>query len=685
MKSSRSGTLALLVALLGACDDASSPSVMPRFDPTLAPGATAADTWLAFPFPSDHRRTSDGHARFDDFPNPFANGQLTEWLDEAQSTLDGFSLHGMTYFAFDGAIDASSLPSTPDGFQADASPILLVDVTEGAPEFGQRSPMRAQYFELPDVTFGTYVVPNTLAVGPAWGFPLIERHTYAVIVRDSLRALDGTAIGRPPLLRALLENRATPPSVRPRVDAALYASLRDRWSGLRAYLADEGIDPASVVVATVFTTQDVTSTLGAIADQIAADPTPPTIVGGFDPQAGSVAYTTSTFDWNSTSSVDYAVYRGRYVAPNYQEGSIPYSESGGALHFVDGVPAPVSDETIDFVLTIPDAPPDAGRGCYPLVMYGHGTGGSRNSFRNDGTAGRLAARGMAGISIDMPMHGVRAQGMDLGVELLTFNFTNAPAFRSNFRQGAIDLFSLTRFVRESLSVSAVDSHTGQAISFCTDSVGYMGHSQGGLTGALAIPFLPDVETFVLSGAGGGMGITIMERKDIVDFKALLGLLFEVPAEEEWGEAHPVTTLIQTLAEVSDPDAYARYWNTDSSLRTPANVMLTNGEHDEATPFRSAISLAVSGRLPVTTPVVIPIPEYGILGLPPASPTYQANAGGRSTAFLQFTDDLAIPNADTHFLVFHRPEAIDSTMHFLATGTSASEIAVVRRDASVDAY
>jgi len=673
---------AIATTLVG-CKDDTTP-VMPRFDPTLSAGPTLADTWLAFPFPADHRRTADGHVRFKDFPNPYGVVQLAEWLQEAEATLDGFSVGGATYFAFDGPIDATTLPTTPEGFLGDDSPVLLVDVTQGAEEFGERSPIRTHYYAAVDATSATYVAPNTLALGPAWGFPLRERHTYAVIVRDSLRAEGGAAIGRPALLRALLEDRSSPPSTNPRVDASLYATLRSEWSGLRTYLAGASIDPKSIVVATVFTTQHVTRELEAVADQIAADPTPPTMTSGFDPQGGGKVYTSSNFMWSSTSTTSFATYRGRYVAPNYQEGTLPYENSGGALHFVNDKPTPVVDETLDFVLTVPTAPPDPPRGCYPIVMYGHGTSGSRNSFRNDGTAGRLAARGMAGISIDMPLHGLRAQGQAINVSLLTFNFTNASAFRSNFRQGAIDLFSLTRFVRESLAVSASDSHTGQTISFCTDHVGFMGHSQGGLTGSLAIPFLPDVDTFMLSGAGGSMGITLKERKDVVDFEAFLELVFQIPAEEEYGEEHPITTLVQTLADVSDPAPYARYWNSDTSFRTPANVMLTNGKHDEATPYRAAISLALAGHLPVTTPVVIPIPDYAILDIDPATPPYQANATGKTTAFLQFIDDLPIADADTHFLVFYRPEAIDSSMHFLSTGTNATGIAAVRRNPTADA-
>lgn len=680
----------LTFALLAACGDGGgSPrpttdpiTAHPRFDPTLEDVGVEAETWLRFPFPADFRRQANGNVDLSDFPNPGGYTQLEEWVDEAQSTIDGFSIQGMAYLAFDAPIDTSSLPTTPDGFLLEDSPAFLVDLTPGSPTEGERVPLRFHYFDLEGLPDGYYVARDTLALGPAWGFPLREGTTYALVVRDTLRAADGGRIGQPPLLGALLADAATVPSVTPAVGQSLYDELRADYGPLRAHLAAEGIDPSDVVVATVFTTQTYSHELDAIAQQIREDLPAPTMTGAFLPQ-GADAYFMESFQWNSNDVVDYAVYSGNYAAPNYQEGTIPYVDAGGAFHFVAGTPTKTADEAIRFVLTVPDAPPDATLGCHPIVIYGHGTGGSRNSFRYDDTAGRLAARGMAAISIDMPLHGVRAQGMTYDVDLMTFNFYNAAAFRTNFRQGAVDLVSLVRFVRESLAIDAAASHTGQAIQFCDDRVGYMGHSQGGLTASLAIPFLPEIDTFMLSGAGGGLGITLINRDDIVDFGAVLAVSFEVPPEEDWGEEHPIITLAQTMAEISDPSAYARYWNRDAAYRTPAHVMLTSGEQDAATPYRTATTLALAAHMPVTLPVVLPIPEYGILGLVPAATPLSANGSASTTlGMLQFTDDLAISDAATHFLVFHRPEAIDSSMEFLRSGMFDGT-PVIRRNASAD--
>lgn len=673
------------MAFATACS-ASSPApitVHPRFDPMLTDAGIPAETWLAFPFPADFRRLPNGNVDFSDFPNPNQSTLLGDWANEATSTIDGFSTQGMTYFAFDGALDVSTLSSTAGDYRSTDAPFFLVDVTPTSPTYGEFVPLRWHYFALDGLPAGTYVARDTLAIGPAWGFPLREGTTYALVVHDAIHAADGGRVGQPRLLSALLADEPTVPAVTPAVDATLYDDLRADYAPLRAYLAAQRLASEHIVDATVFTTQTYSTELAAIAAQIRANPSPPVMTGGFDPQ-GAFSFLTESFRWTPTATVNYDVYSGVYVAPNYQEGTIPY-DTGGGFHFVGGQPEPVFQETIAFDVTVPQQPPPGGLPCYPIVIYGHGTGGDRTHMRRDGTAGRLAARGMAGISIDMPMHGVRAQGMSFDVSVATFNFFNAAAFRTNFRQGAVDLVSLVRFVRESLAVPATDSRTGQPIAFCTDRVGYMGHSQGGLTGALAIPFVPDLDTFMLSGAGGGLGITLINRKDPIDFGQLLKATFWIPDGEDWGEEHPLITLAQTLAEISDPSAYARYWNVDTHYRSPVSVMLTSGEHDKDTPYRTATTLALAAHLPVTTPVMIPIPEYDYIGLAPAMPTVSGNtAAGTTMGMLQFTADPQFgSNSDTHFLVFHRPEAIDASMEFLRSGLYDGT-PVIRRNAASDA-
>ena len=71
----------------------------------------------------------------------------------------------------------------------------------------------------------------------------------------------------------------------------------------------------------------------------------------------------------------------------------------------------------------------------------------------------------------------------------------------------------------------------------------MGHSQGGLTGALALPWMSqDIEGAVLSGAGGVLAMTIVKRKDPLDFQALMEGILQLDEGDELNELHPMVTL-----------------------------------------------------------------------------------------------------------------------------------------------
>lgn len=674
------GLAALLAA--SACGEQpvveeEKPGVRARFDPTLAPRAgDVPGTWLGFPFPSDHRK-KDAAPKLSDFPNPDAVALLQAYVALGEAKLDGFSANGAAYVVFDGPLDRSSLPA---GLTSSGA-LQIVDVTTGSPELGQRRPVRWELRE----QAGKFVAANMLAVAPAAGFPLREHTTYAVLVTDEVKGRDGNPLRPPALLKALLADAATPPDVRPAVGPALYDSLRKLYAPVRDLLAREGTDPARIAVAAVFTTQSVTGELQAVRAQLAATPAPALRDDAWQTprDASSGTWTGWTFTWKPGATVSYRLMQGRFTAKNYQEGELPYASIGGALHFVDGKPEPVRDEELRFVLTIPAAAPRTG-GCYRLVQVAHGTGGDAYSFHDDGTAGRLAARGLAGLSIDQPLHGPRGEGKSFEVETMSFNYLNPDVARSIFRQSAIDTFQLTRFARESLKVPAAKSPTGQEICFEKDRMGFFGHSQGGLTGSLAAAMEKDVGAWMLSAAGGVLSRTVVERKDPIDIQEAVSMILALPEAEPLTELHPVSTLVQTLVEVTDPVNYAPYWAARREFGAPAHVLLTSGMHDQYTPPGTAVALGIAAGVPLVGPAVASWPELDAAGLKVASAPMSANlAGGTTGGLLQWTNDVSGADYDTHFLVFSRPEAIHASMRFLESAAYENATVIERDPASTD--
>jgi hypothetical protein len=321
-------------------------------------------------------------------------------------------------------------------------------------------------------------------------------------------------------------------------------------------------------------------------------------------------------------------------------------------------------------LSVPAAPPQGGP-CYPIVLYSHGTGGSAYGMINDDTAGRLAARGLAGLAIDQPLHGTRDGGLSFDVVRMSFNFLNPESARAVFRQSVIDDFSRVRFVRESLRVPAEVSPTGGEICFDEERLAFFGHSHGGITGAMLAAFEDTPRAYVLSGAGGVLAITIMERKDYIDVEEVLRLFFIIDEDEELSELHPTLTLIQTIVDVTDPINYAPAW-LSGELSFPKHVLMTAGAGDTATHHRTATALALAGGLDIVAPIVLPSEAYEIAGSSPVEAPVSGNRHGVTAGVLQYAG-----GEDEHDLAFERPEAIHATMEFLRTGTAGS--AVIERD------
>ena len=650
----------------GICPDSDSPHI--TFNPV-----GADDHWLGLPFPMDNRG-DESSTDWNLYPNPFDVGLVDDYLKVVTRDIDGFSLNGAVYFELSEALDTSGLPIPHS--TAPHSHLTLVDIDPNSPEYGRSYPVRWEYWDQET----SQVPAHTLAIAPHWGFPLREATTYGLLLTSGLQTSGGESFQADLALGALLSD-AGATGCGQSMPGSTYTRLDRSFSTLRAYLEAQSIQPSSIVGATVFTTQSTTSQLKSIYEQVQAAPAPVYRPDDWQPMADNGdLYETKTFKWNSDETVEYYLMEGRLTVPNYQIGDVPYNRDG-ELQFVDGNPVVVRNEDIRFTLSIPKVEASGTDGCFPITEYAHGTGGSAYSMVSE-TAGRLAGRGIAAIGIDMPIHGPRSEGNSFDVNLASFNFVNPDAARSMFRQAAIDTWALTRFVTSNLQVDAAHSPTGSPICFAANQVGFFGHSQGGISGAIALAFDREISSWVLSGAGGGLSITVLERKDPVDFEELIRFFAELPATENLTELHPLVTLIQTAVDITDPINYAPSWNPRRETPAP-NVLVTSGCYDEQTPHRSASAMAVAGRIPLVEPAAMETELYTLAELPYVTAPVSSNLGGTSTGgFLQWCGSITQPNQSNHFVVFNRPEAIHATMEFLNSGLKENQ-AIIEREPSAD--
>jgi pimeloyl-ACP methyl ester carboxylesterase len=589
---------------------------------------TEGDGFFDRPWPDD-RRSIDGRPDLSDYPHRGEYDLLDRFIEVAEE-IEGFATNGTTYVRFDQPLRTALLPSSAESL-APAASLILLNVDPSSPRRGERIPIQWDYQE--DDT--EWQASDTLAVQPIWGAPLDPKTMYAVVLSTSLAS-------PPDGFSAVWE-----PS-HPEHD--YYAPIQETLFQIRR--------PVDTVAYTYrFTTQDPTADFASV-------------VSAIDTWLPRPEWTSRALTYQGRGQ-NYLHFTGEVSVPLWQEGEKPYASTGGGFVFdASGEPVLIGWDRCRFSLTVPlGTTPEDG---WPLVVYSHGTGGSHRSFLGNAPdpAGLLAKEDMAVFGISQPLHADR--GRDFNAELYSFNFLNPTSGRTTFQQGGLDQVFLSRLLTESDLTFSSDRDSAP-IRLDSSRMGYLGHSHGGQVGALATPFFGDrYQGVVLSGTGGGLSITLMER-DAGDFdiEGMLSIALDVDSRD-LNTFHPIITLVQHDAEVTDPLNYARYWydRQPSWDTTPISVLQTEGLEDVYTPPWSTEALAGAAGTPVLTPVQQLSPIQDVTGLydepMPAEGNRTAWNGEMVTA------GLAQYDKHGHFVIFNESDAWALYQNFLATALYSGE-------------
>ena len=126
----------------------------------------------------------------------------------------------------------------------------------------------------------------------------------------------------------------------------------------------------------------------------------------------------------------------------------------------------------------------------------------------------MGARGIAVVGIDQVLHGPRNPGSSPQISF--FNFQNPLSARDSTRQGAADNVALLRLL---LGFDFTERHpNGRTVRFDPDRIYFMGHSQGGLTGPPWLAYEPLIKGAVLSGAGGLIYLSLLNKTEPVNIR-----------------------------------------------------------------------------------------------------------------------------------------------------------------------
>jgi hypothetical protein len=495
------------------------------------------DFW-SVPLPSELRRQSDGTFNLDRWPG--TRSQLvTTWLTSIDARVDGWGVNAGVFFQVSGGVDVATLPKAPgDALAAEAS-VFFVDVTKGSPDYGKRFPLEVSF----TADAAPFRGPNVLAVVPVAGFARRAKTTYAVVVTDRVRDAVGQPLGRTEAFHAALEGTKD-------ANATALESLRP----LRAFLDETKFDRRRVAGATVFTTIDPMSALTRLSAWVETLPAPSleqpfTFLAGYP-----------RFD----------LYAGRYRVPHVQSG--PKPGRGSIVWSADGLtPVQQGTQSVRLSVSIPKGTMPAGG--WPLMLYLHGSGGEYREGMDRGprapTTTRdkqgdpppgtgpsdwLAARGIAVMGFDFPLHGDRESPPDTTGRMLYDVFGDIDSSVDNMQVSAMEVQYLTRL----LATGPTLTTAAATARFDVTKLSAMGHSMGSTIGIPVATVDPRIQGYVFSGAGGLLIEVATSTTYPVRLQELVSQLLGFEGAQLIDRTHPLLHAFQSLWDFTDPSAKARH-------------------------------------------------------------------------------------------------------------------------------
>ncbi|MBI4816343.1 MAG: hypothetical protein HY791_08795 [Deltaproteobacteria bacterium] len=621
------------------------------------------------PFPSDVRFV-DGKLDMSGHPTPgeVLGVDFTKlYIEALQEDANGFALSAPIFVRFSDEVDRATLATNTS-----TETVMLVNLSADAPT-DRRVPVQKSYRR----DKGQVICGNALGVAPVDGFPLAPRTTYALIVTTGLHSVRNEAPIQDADFAPMLQD-ATP------ADPAV-ARAHQLFAPLRAWLSRAGFEAKNVAGATVFTTGDPAQIGEKLRAAVHAAPAP--VLKDLVLCDGSA---TSPCDGPADRgclpvSATHHQLQGRVTIPIFQAGNRPYRDAGangrnGAFVLdANEQPTVQGNEDLCFGLSVPKGPMPAGG--WPVVIYGHGTGGDYTSGLRT-LAGELAniddGQGNTGkvavLTFDNVMHGPR-QGLtpfeDPGP--LFFNVKNPRAARDNVLQGAADVFSLIRFVR---TAELLPAETGLASSVRFDDahVIYYGHSQGTVIAPPVLAFEPNLRAAVMTGAGAEIGLTVLEKKKPNDVSSLVRVAF---GDQSVTRVHPIIGFLSFYFGPSDAIPYApKFAKNAPEGRGPTDLLHVYGLEDGYAPESTQAAWARAAGEPIVGATVKPLP--GLASVPDGA---KGNVEGMTLGLVQYAppkDENGDLVYDGHFVGTRDPKAKRAIERFiLEAATTDSPATIVR--------
>ena len=425
-----------------------------------------------------------------------------------------------------------------------------------------------------------YDPENTIEVQPI--VPLRPKTTYALVVTTVLADLNGTRIQPSADFVAVLAG-----------GAGLSAELQGWHERLQPVVdfvsGTYSIGVPDLALITVFTTGPTTDDLETIQQRLIRGDLVP---GGPLFQNSPIAGLETGIFAEGTPQFDGLV-PGATNVSGVAVGSFDSFDfrvrPNGAFDpdLVSGARVPPVNH-LDFYVTIPKAaaPP----GGYPIVIFGHGLGGSSRDVLT-AVPGEIGDAPLMGIGISALQHGRR--GNPTGF----FVLSNITSTREFFRQTAVDEMQLVRMIE--------NAHAAGIVPFDQvnpDRIMYFGVSLGGIIGTVFTTIEPHVPVSMLSVPGGGL-LNILDSHDIGNLlEPLISVAVQLPRDNPYFPRflHRFQQMAQWALDAADPINFAPHTIVPGAQlpNVPVKrVLMHEGIVDNTVPNRTTDELAFAMRLP----------------------------------------------------------------------------------------
>ncbi|HEU0030709.1 MAG TPA: hypothetical protein VFQ53_08750 [Kofleriaceae bacterium] len=395
---------------------------------------------------------------------------------------DGFSSAAPMLMAFPTGIDGSNLVHYTNyaASTTDASPTVLIDMSTGelVPHFAEL-----------DAPAADDPASQALFIRSA---QLLKGSTrYAVAIRKTLKAKDGSDLPIPEGFQAILDGAPTTHD--------LLEAVRPRYADIFAALEAKGIAKTDLVVAWDFTT--------ASRESVRAD-----LLNARDTALAMMGTDGANLTFSVTSDVpqgDVRIARridGEFDAPLFlSDGSAIAPPSVTLLRDAAGKPMANGLYRVPFTAIIPQCAIDSTTPV-PMIIYGHGLLGDAEQVASSGT--RHAAAGVCAVVVGTDMRGM--SDVDVPNVALALNDANHGGLIFDVLvQGMINHVAMVQIARGPMA-QTLFTRTGGGSLVDPSKFYYYGISQGGIMGTTVCAIDPVIEKCVVQ-VGAINYSTLLER------------------------------------------------------------------------------------------------------------------------------------------------------------------------------